>query len=276
MGKTDFDFFTREHAEPGLPRRAASDRHRQADRQHGGKGNLARRQRDLGVDDQDAAARPQDASSAPSASPATSPSAKGGRRAAKGQGGGRGGQPGQERVPGQHEPRDPHADERHHRHDRAGPGHEPDPRAARVPDDGQGVGRVAAGVINDILDFSKIEAGKLDLEAVDFALRDAPRRHREDAGAAGAAEGAGAGLPRRRRTSRSGWSATPAGCGRSWSTWSATPSSSPSTARWSSTSQPETRTENGRACLHFAVQRHRHRHPPGTQQNDLRGVRAGR
>ena len=31
----------------------------------------------------------------------------------------RGGEPGQERVPGQHEPRDPHADERHHRHDRA-------------------------------------------------------------------------------------------------------------------------------------------------------------
>ena len=28
------------------------------------------------------------------------------------------------------------------------------------------------GVINDILDFSKIEAGKLELEAVDFALRD--------------------------------------------------------------------------------------------------------
>src|SRR5713101_7384331 len=27
-------------------------------------------------------------------------------------------------------------------------------------------------VINDILDFSKIEAGKIDLEAVDFNLRD--------------------------------------------------------------------------------------------------------
>ena len=36
---------------------------------------------------------------------------------------GRGSQPGQERVPGQHEPRDPHAHERHHRHDRTGPGH---------------------------------------------------------------------------------------------------------------------------------------------------------
>ena len=53
--------------------------------------------------------------------------------AAAGEGGGRGRQPGQERVPGQHEPRDPHADERHPRHDRAGPRHRPDRRAARVP-----------------------------------------------------------------------------------------------------------------------------------------------
>ena len=52
---------------------------------------------------------------------------------AAGQGGGRGRQPGQERVPGQHEPRDPHADERHPRHDRAGPRHRADARAARVP-----------------------------------------------------------------------------------------------------------------------------------------------
>ena len=35
--------------------------------------------------------------------------------AAPGEGGGRGGEPRQERVPRQHEPRDPHADERHHR-----------------------------------------------------------------------------------------------------------------------------------------------------------------
>ena len=39
-----------------------------------------------------------------------------------GQGSRRGGQPGQERLPGQHEPRDPHAHERHHRHDGTGAG----------------------------------------------------------------------------------------------------------------------------------------------------------
>ena len=40
-----------------------------------------------------------------------------------GHGGGGAGEPRQERVPGQHEPRDPHADERHHRADRAAAGH---------------------------------------------------------------------------------------------------------------------------------------------------------
>ncbi len=62
---------------------------------------------------------------------------------APGQGGRRVRQPGQERVSGQHEPRDPHADERHHRHDRAGPGHRLDAAAARVPRAGQELGRFA-------------------------------------------------------------------------------------------------------------------------------------
>ena len=47
--------------------------------------------------------------------------ARGGGAVARGQGGGGGGQPGQERVPGEHEPRDPHAHERHPRHDGADP-----------------------------------------------------------------------------------------------------------------------------------------------------------
>ncbi len=57
---------------------------------------------------------------------------------AQGQGGRRGGQPGQERVSGQHEPRDPHAHERHHRHDRAGAGHRP-----RLPSSGEYLGHGA-------------------------------------------------------------------------------------------------------------------------------------
>ena len=46
--------------------------------------------------------------------------------------GGGGGGARQERVPGEHEPRDPHADERRHRHDRPAARHAADRRAARV------------------------------------------------------------------------------------------------------------------------------------------------
>ena len=96
----------------------------------------------------------------------------------------------------------------------------------------QGSAEALLTVINDILDFSKIEAGKLELDA-------GPVRPARDASA----------TPSRRwpcgRTRRgwswpaaspptcpASWSATRAGCGRSSSTWSATPSSSPSAARW--------------------------------------------
>ena len=57
---------------------------------------------------------------------------------------GRGGEPGQERVPGHDEPRDPHADERGDRHDGAPARHAADPRAARVRGDGAPLRRGAA------------------------------------------------------------------------------------------------------------------------------------
>ena len=188
----------------------------------------------------------------------------------RGQGGGRGGQPGQERVPGQHEPRDPHADERHPRHDRAGPRHRPDRRAARVPRDGQ-VARPTSllAVINDILDFSKIEAGKLELDPIEFSPARRARATRCRPLALRAhAEGAGAGLPRRARTCPTPWSATRAGCARCWSTWSATPSSSPSRARSSSASSRE-RRHDGEVALHFAVSDTGHRHPARTSSRPI-------
>ena len=70
------------------------------------------------------------------------------------------------RVPRQHEPRDPHADERRDRHDRAAARHASStPRAARATPRPSALGaRALLTIINDILDFSKIEAGKLELE----------------------------------------------------------------------------------------------------------------
>ena len=50
------------------------------------------------------------------------------------------GEPGEERIPREHEPRDPYADERDHRDDRARARHDALRRAARVPLDGQELG----------------------------------------------------------------------------------------------------------------------------------------
>ena len=76
------------------------------------------------------------------------------------------------RVPGQHEPRDPHADERRHRHDRAAardPARRPSSASSSRPS--QSSAESLLTIINDILDFSKIEAGKLAFETLDFDLR---------------------------------------------------------------------------------------------------------
>ena len=60
------------------------------------------------------------------------------------QGAGRSSQPRQERVPGQYEPRDPHPNERHHRHDRAPGTHPARISAAQLLDLGAAVGGIAA------------------------------------------------------------------------------------------------------------------------------------
>ena len=93
-------------------------------------------------------------------------------RAAGGQGGGGGGQRGQEHLPCHHEPRDSHADERHHRHEQPAARHQAERRAAI--EFSQTIGRSAEElltVINDILDFSRVEAGKLELDTRAFMLR---------------------------------------------------------------------------------------------------------
>ena len=155
----------------------------------------------------------------------------GGVAVAGGHGGSGGGQPGQERFPGQHEPRNPHAHERHHRHDRTGAGHAADRRAARLPEDGPRFGRIAADGDQRHPRFLQDRGRQAGTGADDVRPPRSPGRHHEVAGVARPRQGAGTGLPHSPGGARSGWSATPAACGRSSSIWSATPSSSPTRAR---------------------------------------------
>ena len=134
-------------------------------------------------------------------------------------------------------------------------------------------------VINDILDFSKIEAGKLDLEAIDFNLRDASATRMKTLALRAHEKGLELAYRRRCRTCPTTWSATRAGCGRSSSTWSAT--------RIKFTEQ----RRGGRPCVEQESSRAPDRRrrscispsrdtgigiPPDKQTGDLRGVRPGR
>ena len=122
--------------------------------------------------------------------PAAAPRLEADRRPALGQGRRRGGQPGQERVPGQRQPRDPDADERRARDDRAGPRERGHARAARVPDDGPHLGAVPGDADQRdprlLEDRSGQDADRLG------RLPDLRGDHRDGAaaGAAGGGEGA--------------------------------------------------------------------------------------
>ena len=142
---------------------------------------------------------------------------------------GDGGEPRQERVPRQHEPRDPHADERHHRHDRAGARHRAHGRAARLPRHRQGVGRVAAG-------HPQRHPRLLEDRSAQARARsrcrsrcgDLVERLLQAARACGPTRRASSSSRHRAGRARPPSSATRCGCSRSSATWSATPSSSPS------------------------------------------------
>ena len=89
-------------------------------------------------------------------------------------------EPGEERFPGQHEPRNPHAHERHHRHDRAGClATELSTKQQRLPDTVQQSAKSLLRLLNDILDFSKIDADRMLLERIPYV----PRQIVEDAAA---------------------------------------------------------------------------------------------
>ena len=135
------------------------------------------------------------------------------------------------RVSRQHEPRDPHADERHHRHDRPGAAHAADAAAARLHPHGQ---RLGGGAARDHQRHPRrLEDRGARPRARPRAVQPARygRRRGEAAGAARAREGPGARVPHRCPKCPMRSSAIQGGCGRSWSTSWGTPSSSPNAAR---------------------------------------------
>ena len=151
-------------------------------------------------------------------------------RGVQGAGGSR--EPREVRVPRDHEPRDPHADERRARHDRPAARHRARRRAAPIRRDRARLApRRCSTIINDILDFSKIEAGRLELETTDFDLA----RLLETCAALLGAARSGKGPRPRPARSRRGVPTRLTGdpgriCARSCSIWSATRSSSPTRA----------------------------------------------
>ena len=85
-------------------------------------------------------------------------------------------------------------------------------------------------LLNDILDFSKIEAGKLDLETIEFSLRDTLDDTLKTLASGPTRKASSSPAISRPMCPTPCW-ATPRGCARSWSTWSAMPSSSRRAAR---------------------------------------------
>jgi signal transduction histidine kinase len=79
---------------------------------------------------------------------------------------------GEELVPRDDEPRDPHADERRHRHERLLLDTKLDAEQHDYVATIRESGDALLTIINDILDFSKIEAGRMDIEAQPFDLRE--------------------------------------------------------------------------------------------------------
>ena len=171
------------------------------------------------------------------------------------------------------EPRNPHADECHHRLSHLALKTQLTPKQRDYVSKVHNAGTSLLAIINDILDFSKIEAGKLDLETTDFKLDEvitsSPRS------------------PRRRRMRRA------------WNFWRTPRQVFPSVARRSAAAGADShelrqqrrqvywrrarsgwRSNNSNApakrCVEILRARHRHRYDEGTIGEVVSAVHAGR
>ncbi len=130
-------------------------------------------------------------------------------------------------------------------------------------------------IINDILDFSKIEAGKLELDAVDFLLRDCLGDALKAIAVRADAKGLELrlrGLPRRAR--RPPRRSRPAAPGRRQPRRQRHQVHRARRSRSSMSSRSAAPPTTWRCC--FSVTRHRHRHRPGQAGSHLRALHPGR
>ena len=89
------------------------------------------------------------------------------------------GQPGQERIPGGHEPRNPHAAQRHHRDGGRAFRNVVQRRTKALPRGLATQRHGSAHAVNDILDLSKVESGNVELESLPMDLREVMARATE-------------------------------------------------------------------------------------------------
>ena len=175
----------------------------------------------------------------------------------------RGGEPRQVRLPRHHEPRDPHADERRDRHDRAAAGDRSlDRRAARsCADTMREVRRQPAArssTTSSTSPRSRPAGSSWRQSPISTSRRWCVERRRDAGARAPRAKGLELTVAIAPGVPDAACAAIRAGCARSCSTWSATRSSSPSAAR-SSLRRRGAAPDGAGACA-IAVARHRHRH----------------
>ena len=113
-------------------------------------------------------------------------------------------------------------------------------------------GGALLAIIDDILDFSKIEAGKLELDPIDFDVREAVADVCDLLAGRAHERGLELARARRRRRARAPSAATTGACARCSPTWSATRSSSRTRARSWSPSAGRTRRPALRGPRHRA------------------------
>ena len=153
-------------------------------------------------------------------------------RAGRGPRPGRRRQPRQVALPRDGQPRNPHAAERHPRHERLAAGYAADAGADDLRQGGEDLGRRAAVADRGTAGLFQ-DRGRQDRSRTSpVRARRTDRGHHRTAGAAGAGAKARDRCLCRRAAAGAKWSATPRGCGRCCSIWPATPSSSPRPAAW--------------------------------------------